>query len=56
MSIFEGDFRTSVHALNLIFKVIKAVSSQNSNNRLIILLNKAYNVIIDNLCYYRILY
>ena len=56
MSVFRGDFRTSICALNSVFKAIKAVSSRNSNNRLIILPNKAYGVIIDNLCYYRISY
>jgi hypothetical protein len=41
LSVFRGDSRTSSMALNLILKAMEAVGSRNSNDRLIILLNKA---------------
>jgi hypothetical protein len=40
-SVFGGDFRTSLCAFNSVFGAIEAVGSRNSDNRLIILPNKA---------------
>jgi hypothetical protein len=42
-------------ALNLILRSIQAVGSREGANGLIILLNKGNGVIINNLCYDRIL-
>jgi hypothetical protein len=40
-SVFGGDFRTISCALNSIFRVVEAVGSRNSDNRLVVLPNKA---------------
>ena len=53
-SVFGRDFRTISRTLNSVLGAMEAMSSHNSNNRLIILSNKAKCVIINNLCYYRI--
>jgi hypothetical protein len=40
-SVFRGDSRTSLMTLNSILKAMEAVGSRNSNDRLIVLPNKA---------------
>ena len=53
-SIFEGDFGTSARSLDSILCTMEAMNSRKNTNSLIILSNKGQNVVINNLCYYRI--
>jgi hypothetical protein len=53
--VFEEDLRAFAGALNSILRPMQAMGSREGANGLIILSNEGNGVIINNLCYGRIL-